>query len=214
MDQEILTRPGFKLRIDDDAFKYLVVQKGSLSFTSSNRELWERFYIDSLFMDLQSMKPALPVSCQSLLDVGSGMGGIDILMVRRYGQLRVELLDGEDDLPIMKLHRLPFNNMQVARRFLTTNGVQNIVTFNANDPTTWNSDKVDLVLSLGSWCFHYPPKEYLSLVRDKCHDGTILIIDVRAGRPDYSAVLARTFEPLLMLRATKKAWRMAYRFRP
>lgn len=198
--------------IDEAHYKYLVLQKGSLSHLRHDPIAWRFEYERRLNSDFNSIKRFLPRSCLSVLDVGSGLGGIDIMINRHYGCVKIELLDGEDDPPEMKLHRQTFNNMTVARDFLNKNGVDNVVAFNANDPVKWvDLGKVDLVISLGSWCFHYPPKAYMSFVLSKCHMATVVIVDVRKEKPEYLDQLSRNFEMLGVAYEMPKFSRIVFR---
>jgi FkbM family methyltransferase len=204
--------PPRHIIVDDAHFKYLALQKGSLSHLVSDRVAWHREYERKLTADFNSIERWLPIACLSVLDIGSGLGGIDIMINRHYGCVKVELLDGEDDPPVMKLHRQTFNNMAVARDFLSKNGVDNVTSFDANDPVKWvDLGKVDLVISLGSWCFHYPPEQYMSFVLSKCHTATVVIVDVRKEKPSYFDQLFHNFEMIGMACEMQKASRITYR---
>jgi hypothetical protein len=57
-----------------------------------------------------------------VLDVGSGLGGIDVLLNRHYlatagNPLEVALLDGIDDMPEVSFHDRTYNDMAVAIDF-------------------------------------------------------------------------------------------------
>lgn len=181
--------------VEDRHFNYLKLQKGSLNDLKDNRALWHAAYEKSLARDFETLRPWLPEACGAVLDIGSGLGGIDVLLYRHYDWLEICLLDGECDPPVMNLHRETFNDMLVAADFLAKNGVDPDSALSCLRPgATRAGNRFDLVISLGSWCFHYPPATYLELVRECLKPGGVLIVDVRARRNDWHAELAREFE--------------------
>ncbi len=170
--------------VEDSHFQYLRQQKGSLDTVSHDREVWHLAYEQALTKDYAGIHPFLPASCSSILDVGGGLGGIDTLLVKKFGtDCEVCILDGENDPPVMHLHRETFNNMAVARDFLSKNGVQKFSYY--APPSLGTPRPFDLIISLGSWCFHYEPKTYLGFVRACCRSGTVIILDVRKNKTEW-----------------------------
>jgi SAM-dependent methyltransferase len=166
--------------ISQEAYPYLVTQRGALDDMKGDPVTWCRKYAEVLRAEFQSIEPYLPRHCDSVLDVGSGLGGIDALINDHYGgEVSVCLLDGVDDPPVCTLHAKTFNHMGVARQFLKDNGVRKMTYIDANDAHRFTLRTFDLVISFKSWCFHTPPAAHLDLVRQACHQGTRLIVDVR-----------------------------------
>lgn len=155
--------------------------------------------------------PALPDKCSSILDVGSGLGGINILLNRHYGGEReVCLLDGVDDAPEVHLHRQTFNNMAVAQDFLLENDVTRFSYYDAAE--LGEPRPFDLIVSFASWCFHYPPQVYLDFVRACCHERTVVILDMRSGKPDWhEAMLEHFVHPRSVLHIAEKFKRMTFK---
>jgi SAM-dependent methyltransferase len=206
---------GGRLVVSDEQFQYLRLQKGSLWHLCHDREHWLAAYEQDLSRTYLEIQQHLPVTCWGLLDIGSGLGGVDVLLSRHYGgdPPFVHLLDGEHDAAEMHLHRETFNDMRVAREFLITNGVRAdrfayFTTAAENLPRPY-----DLVISLGSWCFHYPPEVYLPLLLSGggLHRDSVLIIDVRNRRPEYERALDRVLERTAVIRCEKKFTRAVYR---
>lgn len=204
-----------RLIVSDEQFEYLRWQKGSLFDLSDDRERWQAAYEAELWQTYLEMQKHLPDPCWGLLDVGSGLGGIDVLLARHYAddQPYIHLLDGEDDAPEMRLHRNTFNSMKVAREFQRANGIR-MDRFGYF--TTATSDlprPYDLVLSLGSWCFHYPPDTYLPLLLSGggLHLDSVIIVDVRNSRPIYEEQLAKSLERMAVIRTAPKYTRAVYR---
>jgi SAM-dependent methyltransferase len=204
---------NFDLHIDPEHFAYLRIQKGNLDQYADDFHDWKVRYQADLQRAYESIVPWLPASCSSFLDIGSGLGGMDVLIRRHYeirlAQPIVALLDGWDDPPKMKLHRRTFNSMRQARNFQVKNGCFPL-RFEAYGPDVTKFDRAfDLVVSFGSWCFHYPPSEYLpQLVKTGMHAGTVFILEVRTNKPDWMAALERHLE-LVTLVTLKPKWSRA-----
>lgn len=172
------------LNITRNAYPYLVAQRGALDDMKGDPLTWIAKYIDVVFSEFRKIEPYLPKRCDSILDVGSGLGGIDALLNEHYGgDCQVTLLDGVADPPEVTQHNRTFNDMAVAAEFLVMNGVQRFDFIDANDPKACAIRKYDLIVSFKSWCFHIEPERYLDLVLSACvPQHTQLIVDLRGGR--------------------------------
>lgn len=220
---------GPPIEVSDEAFPYLRAQKGSLDHLSYDRNRWLDAYREDLERSFVEMEPYLPPVCWAMLDIGSGLGGIDVLLSRHYAQQeidvttvsdtqprrvkrgdpRVYLLDGKDDAPEMKLHRQTFSNERVARAFLRANGVRSdrIHYYGPDDETI--AAPYDLVLSLGSWCFHYEPNVYLPrlLAGGGLHMDSRVIVDLRTGKPEWREQLkAANLQMIAVLRPFERKY--------
>lgn len=198
--------------VRDEHFAYLKLQKGSLEPLAYDRERWHAAYEADLWRTYLEIRPYLPEICWASLDIGSGLGGIDVLLSRHYyGQLAVNLLDGEHDAPQMKLHRQTFSSEAVARDFLTVNGVRADRIGYRTPASTASTLPWDLVLSLGSWCFHYAPDVYLPrLLAGGLHADTVIILDVRRDKGEWTSQLDAHVRELASIRITNKWARGVY----
>lgn len=196
--------------VGDAHFEYLKLQKGALHSLIGDRAAWLQAYRQSLDQDFASMAPHLPARCASVLDVGSGLGGIDVLLNRHYGGCAVRLLDGVDDAAIMNRHNRTYNDMVIAGDFQRRNGVKKFGYYSCppHGPAAF-----DLIISLGSWCFHYPPATYLAFVTACCHSGTVLIIDVRADKPMWRDQMRDGFDEVGCALAKRKFNRLVFHVR-
>lgn len=189
-----VTGVRLQLMVPARAIPYLRVQKGSIDPALDDLEFPDA-YCRHLAAAYRSIVPALAPACRSVLDVGSGLGGIDVLIARHYhGQLdRVALLDGRDDPPVVSLHRRTFNSMRVAYDFLTANGLQwkQLRNFQPTSAPPVDEPPFDLVISQGAWCFHFAPDVYLDFVAAVTGSGSRLIVDVRVAKTEWEGQLAR-----------------------
>lgn len=209
MAEEVIE--GFDVQITDDVFEYLKIQRGRIADLSSDRVRWTQAYKESLAGDFESLKPWLPSAADRVLDIGSGMGGIDIFLAKHFKQPEIWLLDGDEDSPVMVRHDQPFNCMRTARRFLALNGVSSIVTVSPG--TELQPAPCDLIVSLQSWCFHYSPAVYLEWVKKCCRPGTVLILDVRKGYIWWRRDLGAAFEAIGIAKEGEKFDRVVFKAR-
>lgn len=133
--------------LSEEACKLALVQRTCLQRTVESE--YERLYN----IDFYSIKPYLPDKCESILDIGCGIGGLDILLYRHYGRVRLHLLDGETT----KGRRYGYgeeaafyNSMKETVKTLTANGVK------AEDIYIGAPDRVDLIVSLRACGYHWP----------------------------------------------------------
>ncbi len=146
-------------------------------------------YARDLSVEFERLKPFLPPSVNSVLDIGAGMGGIDVFLSRHFKHgVQLYLLDktqvAEAIYYQFKTRGAFYNSLAIARQILLRNGIpdQNIHLRNASDDFTIEDvPKCDLVMSLLSWGFHYPVSSYLDAVTDCMKPGGALILDVRRG---------------------------------
>lgn len=205
--------PDFQYVITDDARPYLVLQKGNLWHLKDDSAAWEAGYNRSMNNTYRTIRQHLPEKCESVLDVGSGMGGINALINWHYGgDVKTELLDGVNDTPVVTTHTKTFSNFVAAQRFLQANGVKYV---DYIDPVaaqrmdlfqkrTSHTLKKDLIISFGAWCFHFPPEMYISYARACCKPGTVLMLDVRNDQTDWYDHLVHTFGPGEIVRTAEK----------
>jgi SAM-dependent methyltransferase len=194
-----------RLVIDSDAYPYLVAQRGALDDMKGDPDTWCRRYCDVLHSEFDMIEPFLPRFCSAVLDVGSGLGGIDALINEHYGgDLSVTLLDGKDDPPTVTAHSKTFNHMGVARQFLRMNGVQKMTWIDANDAHRYTLRTYELIVSFRSWCFHTPPEQHLALVMEACAPRARLILDVRRDKPAWLDQLSSSFRRVDVIYAGAK----------
>lgn len=186
-----------RLVIEDRHFAYLKVQKGSLDKFSGDRAKWHELYERDLAQTFAEIHPFLPDLCWGFLDIGSGLGGIDVLIRRHYQAIAeskpmlaassfacpyVHLVDGIADPPVVRLHRETFCDREVARDFQLKNGLPADRFVYSGPAEAIESKPFHLVVSFGSWCFHYEPNTYLPKLAGLLRDDAIVIVDLRRDR--------------------------------
>lgn len=126
-------------------------------------------YNNDMWSEYISIKDHLPEYAESILDIGCGIGGIDIYLYKHYkNSANIYLIDKsaiDDNLHYgFKDHGSFYNSLMLTRSFLSKNNVPEERIFvqeaNAGNTIEFNQ-KFDLIISLISWGFHYPVTTYL-----------------------------------------------------
>lgn len=198
--------------VSDDAFRYLRVHRGSLDHLKHDRRRWDRAYARQIRQSYESMLPHLPDRCASVLDVGSGLGGIDVLLRRHYApEPVVTLLDGEDDEPVVELHRRTFCSREAALAFQEANGGR--AQYRSPHNLLPLLVPADLVVSTGAWCFHFEPSTYLEYVLENSAPGVTMILDVRNDKPSWLAYLLNHLDCVDVAAVERKRTRRVFKRR-
>jgi SAM-dependent methyltransferase len=195
--------------VKPEHFRYLYVQRGEVADVYKHGfDHWKAAYEASLQAVEASVAASLPRTCREILDVGGGLGGIGVLLSRRYPTAGYRILDGVDDPPEVRRHARTFSNARVATDFLTANEVPD---FGFYKPCDEFDRRFDLVVSFAAWCFHIPPDEYLARVRSALAPGATVILDVRSAKPEWFRVLNAAFGDGRIVETGKKHTRCVWR---
>lgn len=216
MGEEVINT---SLSVTDWHFQYLRLQKGKLDPLAHDRGRWHRAYENDLASTYREIRAHLPLVCLRILDVGSGLGGIDVLLYRHYAAARqlpplIDLLDGLNDAPLMHKHATTFSNARCASDFLKLNGIPDEQILFADpagvDNPVLREPRHDLVVSFGSWCFHYAPSVYLDRVLAATHRETVFILDVRRDKGEWTSQLLKHLREVASIRVANKYARGVY----
>ena len=152
------------------------------------RKRTKRLFCKGMAEEYEIIRKHLPCDCDSLLDIGCGVGGIDVCTYRHYEPKSIDLY------MLDKTHiernvfygfnekAAVYNSLLVAKELLISNGVpeRRINLIEATDNNDIAIDKqVDLVISLLSWGFHYPIGLYLDSVQRILRKNGKLVVDIR-----------------------------------
>lgn len=147
---------------------------------------------EDILSDYHNIKSSLPERCSSILDIGCGVAGIDVLLFKHYGEskeLHFNLLDKTSVTKQLfygfKETAAFYNSLPVAKQLLSENGIpnDNIHTLEVKPDYRIDVDgEVDLIISLYSWGFHYPVSTYIDRAHDLLKVGGRLIMDIRRNK--------------------------------
>ena len=162
-----------------------------------------REYGEELARTFETFRGFLPATADRVLDIGSGLAGIDVLLWRHYRGVELHLLDKAGVSPEINAgfnaraeDFAHYNDFGLARELLSANGVEaNVICHDIrHDP--FPEDRFDVVVSLLSWGFHYPIATYTPRCRG------VMVVDVRKGT-DGEARLAEFGKTTVVFEAGK-----------
>jgi hypothetical protein len=199
------------MMIDQKHFAYLVNQHGRVAHARNDFEKWKIAYTGSLEAMYVNISPALPTRCNSILDIGSGLGGIQLYLWEHYQkEAQVTLLDGDENGPEVKWSYEPHNSMAVAFDFLHKNGLTRVGSIGPTALDKWDGEPFDLVVSFAAWGFHFPPGNLIPDLKKCTHKSTVIITEVRRTKPDWLRELVLAFGSPKVLERAKKYVRVAF----
>lgn len=224
----------FDLVVPDGAVKYILLQRTELQkhfrILKKNRFLYYKYFVPieaylmrqkikanfalKLFKEYQTMKPYLPTQASRIVDIGSGIAGIDVFLYHHYRssipKLDLFLLDKTETTKKIYygFHQQAsyYNSLEMAKLMLMSNKVneENIHLISVNFYYEIECSSADLVLSLISWGYHYPVSTYLEQVYQWLKPGGRLILDVRKGSDGENELKQKFPENHLIMQDKKR----------
>lgn len=166
-------------------------------------------YIERVERDYEVISPWLPDYAHKTLDIGCGLGGINIFTAAVLGTTYVTLIDGDGSAP----RKMGFvegtqawSDVRMAIKLISANLKKN----QKAQKFTPGGIYIDLITSLKSWGHHYPVDEYLKITRrwrgHKCR----LIIDIRNGTDGREKLERDGWQFVDVCYETVKAKRMVF----
>lgn len=183
--------------------------------TNSIQRLSKLYYND-MKEEFQKMQPHIPDDAENMLDIGCGLGGINIFLSNHYnGDVNHYLLDKTEISKIYYGFRqtpAAYNSLNVTREFLTSNGIDNerLTTIDIRSDEFPTDTDFCLIISLKSWGFHYPIETYLNDVKNALNEDGKLIVDIRKGTNSLD-ILNNNFDQTDTIIDSKKYVRVSAR---
>ena len=137
--------------------------------------------------EIELIKKYLPKKAENIMDIGCGLGIINIFLNKIYNnQPNFFLLDKNRIDKVIKYgfssDYESYNDLKETRNLLINNDIRpsSINTFDVEKDFKIDA-KIDLVISLKSMGYHYPIDQYLILFQTCCDENTSFIFDVSEG---------------------------------
>ena len=195
------------LKLNNISKKLLLLQRNELL---TKRQKWTRrrfgrFFFTNFFInfnqakdisldaenlfksEIDTFKDFLPRTCNNIMDIGCGLGIINILLNKFYNdKICFYLLDkNRIDKKIQygfSSNYESYNDLNETKRILLENNISesNLFLFDVEKEISIDT-KIDLVISLKSMGYHYPFETYLNLLKKNCNKNTTFIFDVSDG---------------------------------
>ena len=171
-------------------------------------------FIKSVKEDYAVLKPHLPaVSSPVIVDIGCGLGGIDVLLSKHYSHRAIFTLvdktQTEDTIWYGFAEKGAFyNDITIAKDLLIKNDVpaEHIRVFTPEEYAA-DTPPADIILSLKSLAFHYPLASYIDEIRKSLKPDGVLILDIRRDSEDMK-YLNELFERVSVIDSDMKSERI------
>jgi SAM-dependent methyltransferase len=191
-------------KFNKEYFQYLFPQRTRLkteySLTLESPEDKINSALTAMMLkDYEMIKDYLPTKVDNSLDIGCGLGLIDIAFFNHYdGKINLHLLDKtntiDENTSVRGFNKeyIFYNSMDSTKDTLVSNGVKenSIITYEVNNDSIekLNQNKYDLIVSLLSCGWHYSLETYIDLIKSTLTPDGILILDIRhdTGQLEYA----------------------------
>ena len=154
--------------------------------------------------EIELIKNYLPKKAENIMDIGCGLGIINIFLDKIYNnQPNFFLLDKNRIDKVIKYgfssDYESYNDLKETRNLLINNDIRPSSINTLDVEKDFKIDvKIDLVISLKSMGYHYPIDQYLRLFQTCCDENTSFIFDVSDGYYNES-LFKKHFESLVII---------------
>jgi SAM-dependent methyltransferase len=178
---------------DKDFLKFLFPQRTrltteySLNFESSE-ELIKSALGKMVKRDFEMIEKFLPSSADNILDIGCGLGLINIALGDKYKDCNFHMLDKTKELENEKISGFNekytfYNSLEATKDMLSKNGIEesNLFLYEVEEENIniLKTKKFDIILSFLSCGWHYSVLEYKDLILSSLNDDGLVILDIR-----------------------------------
>jgi hypothetical protein len=202
--------------IPPEARPYAELQVGELD-NFRDKPDWERLVDDLAQSRYDSIKEFLPIECHNILDIGGGVGVMDVPIMKHYYPVpKLAVLDGVWwEVGDKIKHDIPFNSPKATNELLQANGLRLETYITPSIAGAWKECPVvfepfDLIVSFAAWGFHFSPATYLDFVMQYSHPGTRIVLDLRNGKEDWQEILQQQFKLISLAHSARKFKRFVY----
>ena len=198
------------IKLNSKSKKLLLLQRNELLTKTQNlirkkfgRFLFTNFFInyfqnqdlekitEELFLkELNTFKNFLPNSVNTIMDIGCGLGIINIYLNKFFEKKPIFFLLDKNriDRKIkygFSLNYESYNDLNETKNILLENEINSdcVHLFDVERQFQINK-KIDLVISLISMGYHYPINSYIELFRNCCTKNTVFIYDIGENQYD------------------------------
>jgi SAM-dependent methyltransferase len=208
-----LQRTDYPKQIEQ-VLRELQLTKTNPFYIPIRKAILGKLYYDDMYREFETIRSYLPDTASSILDIGCGIAGVDILLHQHYLAYNdclkeITLLDKEGQSDIyynFEQEGAYYNSLTLAEKFLRMNGVTTQISVVDILKSSFPSGTFDVIISLISWGFHYPVSTYLDVVYDNMAENGILILDVRKNQ-NQEVLLTSKFETVKVIHDIGKAQR-------
>ena len=176
-----------------------------IGFQRTNYVNIKRDFVIDLKNEFKQMVEFLPVDCDSIIDIGCGVAGIDIFLNQYYGKVLFFLIDRNEN-PDKKTYGFSdktsfYNSFDAIKELLTKNNVSDFVIV---EPDKRDSipKEIDVIISLLACGFHFHINNYLEFILKRLKNDGVLILDIRKTKIEQVKILHKVFKNINEIQTT------------
>ena len=204
------------IKLNSKSKKLLLLQRNELLTQTQNlirkkfgRFLFTNFFInyfqnkniekitEELFLkEFETFKHFLPNSVNNIMDIGCGLGIINVYLNNFFGKKPIFFLLDKNRIDKKIKYGFSsnyesYNDLNETKNILLENDIDSssLYLFDVEKQFQINK-KMDLVISLKSMGYHYPINTYIELFRNCCTKDTVFIYDI--GENQYDEIYLKT----------------------
>ena len=151
---------------------------------------FEKITEDLFYKEFETFKKYIPNSAENIMDIGCGLGIINIYLNEFFEKKPVFFLLDKNRVD----RKIKYGFSSNYESYNDLNETKNILLNNNIDTNRINlfdvekqfliTKKMDLVISLKSMGYHYPINTYIELLRNCCTKNTVFIFDIGDNQYD------------------------------
>jgi len=176
-------------------------------------------YTEEMEKDFTEIAPFLPLPLKDhfkWIDIGCGIGGINVLLYRKYKERKpsITLFDGPNIILKKKKPKIKYgfydkdrfyNSFDQTVRIMEENNVSGFECSLPPIPEMF----FDLVVSFWSWGFHYPIDYFAKTLFKHANENTAFITDLRKGKGQLEQI-KKVFKKVKIISSVKKKDRVVF----
>ena len=199
-------------KVDEKTSELILLQRMGYGLEPKETEAVASAYYNDMSSAYSDIVKHIPAGYSSVLDIGCGIGGIDVLLGQKNPECEFAMLDRDGMESTIyygfKESGAKYNYLSYTTQFMVSNGISEnkIKTYNA-DAQQWPEGTFDVILSLISWGFHYPISTYLYAAYNAMHSKSVMILDIRHNSNGYDQLLG-VFNHVRVIRRYSKCNRI------
>ena len=151
---------------------------------------FEKITEDLFYKEFETFKNYIPNSAENIMDIGCGLGIINIYLNEFFEKKPVFFLLDKNrvDRKIkygFSSNYESYNDLNETKNILLNNNIDtNCINLFDVEKQFLITKKMDLVISLKSMGYHYPINTYIELLRNCCTKNTVFIFDIGDNQYD------------------------------
>ena len=151
---------------------------------------FEKITEDLFYKEFETFKNYIPNSAENIMDIGCGLGIINIYLNEFFEKKPVFFLLDKNrvDRKIkygFSSNYESYNDLNETKNILLNNNIDtNCINLFDVEKQFLITKKMDLVISLKSMGYHYPINTYIELLRNCCTKDTVFIFDIGDNQYD------------------------------